>query len=246
MTNPPAKPNPVFCAVDTTDLAAGAALAGALSGAVGGLKLGKEFFTRHGPDGVRQLTSAQALPLFLDLKFHDIPNTVAGAIRAACPMSPYLMTIHAAGGPAMIAAAAEAATQGAEENGVGRPNILAVTVLTSMDQADLVAVGVNDTPSVQVRRLAALARQNGADGVVCSALEIEVLRADLGPDFLLVVPGIRPAGADQGDQKRVLTPAEAMARGASHLVIGRPITQAADPQAAARAIAAELSDETAS
>ncbi len=240
MTNDPVLPNPVFCAIDTTDLDVGAALAVALTGAVGGLKLGKEFFTRHGPDGVRRLTSAQELPLFLDLKFHDIPNTVAGAIRAACPMSPYLITIHAAGGPAMIAAAAEAATQGAEAAGVGRPNILAVTVLTSMDQADLVAVGVNDTPSDQVRRLAALAQQNGADGVVCSPLEIEVLRADLGPDFLLVVPGIRPAGSNQGDQKRVMTPAEAMARGASHLVIGRPITQAADPATAARAIAAEL------
>jgi len=242
MTNSSQRPNPVFCALDTTDLDAGAALAASLAGAVGGLKLGKEFFTSHGPEGVRRLTAAGDLPLFLDLKFHDIPNTVSGAVRAACPMSPYLMTIHAGGGPAMIAAAAEAATEGAQAAGVARPNILAVTVLTSMDQADLNAVGVADAPSDQVRRLAALARENGADGVVCSPHEIETLRADLGGEFLLVVPGIRPAGADAGDQKRIMTPSQAMALGASHLVIGRPITQAPDPAAAARAIAAELAE----
>jgi len=242
MTNPASDISPVFCAVDTTDLSDAAALAGKLAGAVGGLKLGKEFFTCFGPDGVRQMTGASELPLFLDLKFHDIPNTVAGAVRAACAMSPYLMTIHASGSAAMIAAAAEAATAGAAEAGVTRPNILAVTVLTSMDQADLKSVGVNDAPSDQVRRLAALAQTNGADGIVCSPLEIETLRADLGPEFLLVVPGIRPAGSAAGDQKRIMTPADAMALGASHLVIGRPITQAADPAAAALAIAADIAD----
>lgn len=240
MTIPETISNPVFCALDTTDLVAGADLAAALNGAVGGLKLGKEFFTAHGPDGVRRLRAVNEAPLFLDLKFHDIPNTVAGAVRAACAMSPYLMTIHAGGGPAMIAAAAEAAGEGAEIASVARPNILGVTVLTSLDQADLSAVGVDAAPSDQVRRLAALAQRNGADGVVCSALEIETLRGDLGPDFLLVVPGIRPAGADAGDQKRVMTPARAMACGASYLVIGRPITQAPDPAAAARAIAEDL------
>jgi orotidine-5'-phosphate decarboxylase len=233
--------NPVFCAIDMPDLAAAQKLATDLGGAAGGIKLGKEFFTAHGPQGIHQTRDAGGVPVFLDLKFHDIPNTVAGAVRVACDMKPYMMTIHASGGPAMIRAAADAATQGADQSGYARPLIIAVTVLTSLDQADLNAVGVSDTPSDQVRRLAALAQENGADGIVCSPLEIEVLRQDLGPDFVLVVPGIRPAGTDAGDQKRVMTPEEAMQAGATHLVIGRPITQAADPAAAARAIADSLS-----
>jgi orotidine-5'-phosphate decarboxylase len=232
--------NPVFCAIDTPVLDAADKLAADLGGAAGGIKLGKEFFTAHGPTGIKQTRDAGGVPLFLDLKFHDIPNTVAGAVRIACAMNPYMMTIHASGGPAMIRAAAEAATEGAGANNMARPQIIAVTVLTSLDQADLNAVGVSASPADQVRRLANLARENGADGIVCSPLEIEILRQDLGPDFVLVVPGIRPAGADAGDQKRVMTPAQAVTLGASHLVIGRPITQADDPAAAARAIVADL------
>jgi orotidine-5'-phosphate decarboxylase len=241
MSNPSAIANPVFCAIDTPDLTAAQKLVTDLGGAAGGIKLGKEFFTAHGPAGIHQTRDAAGVPLFLDLKFHDIPNTVAGAVRIACTMKPYMMTIHSSGGPAMIKAAADAATSGAEETSLMRPLIIAVTVLTSLDQADLNAVGITASPADQVRRLGALAQQNGADGIVCSPLEIEVLRKDLGPDFVLVVPGIRPAGTDAGDQKRVMTPEEAMQAGASHLVIGRPITQAPDPAAAARAIADSLS-----
>ena len=234
--------NPIFCAIDTPDLTAAQELVVNLGGAAGGIKLGKEFFTAHGPAGIHQTRDAAGVPLFLDLKFHDIPNTVAGAVRIACAMKPYMMTIHASGGPAMIQAAADAATVGAQETGLDRPLIIAVTVLTSLDQADLKAVGVAASPTDQVRRLAALAQQNGADGIVCSPLEIEILRQDLGPDFVLVVPGIRPFGTDAGDQKRVMTPEEAMQAGASHLVIGRPITQNPDPAAAASAIADSLSN----
>ena len=240
MTNTSQPPNPVFCAIDTPDAMQAAALAQALAPVAGGLKLGKEFFTALGPEGVRHVTAASGLNLFLDLKFHDIPNTVAGAVRAACTLGPYMMTIHASGGPAMIAAAAEAASAGAEASGTARPRILAVTVLTSLDDADLEATGVNHSAADQVRRLAELAQASGADGAVCSPHEIATLREDRGPDFELVVPGIRPARRAAGHQNRVMTPAEAVALGATHLVIGRPITQADDPTAACRAIVSEL------
>jgi orotidine-5'-phosphate decarboxylase len=225
----------IFCAIDTTDLDQAVGWSTALNGRVGGIKIGKEFFTAHGSQGVCRLT-ASGLPLFLDLKFHDIPNTVAGAIRAALPLRPRMINVHAAGGSAMMRAAAEAAA-GA---GPSRPLVLAVTVLTSLDDADLVAIGINDPAEAQVLRLAQLAQAAGLDGVVCSAKEIKPLRQALGPDFKLVVPGIRPAGADAGDQKRVMTPPDAVAAGADYLVIGRPITAAADPVDAARAIAASI------
>ncbi len=234
MRQPPK--NAIFTAIDTTDLAAATALGQTLAAISGGLKLGKEFFTAHGPEGVMAVAGAET-PLFLDLKFHDIPNTVAGGVRAAAlRMNPSMMTIHASGGPAMIRAAAEAAA----EFGDHRPLILAVTVLTSMDDADLAAIGVADTAEAQVLRLAELAQQNGADGVVCSPREIAALRRACGPDFKLVVPGIRPAGSDIGDQKRVKTPVEAIRDGASYLVVGRPITAADDPAAAARAIVRDI------
>lgn len=223
---------PIFCALDTTDRAAAAHVAREVAGLGLGVKLGKEFFTAHGPEGVREVVPDGA-PLFLDLKFHDIPNTVAGAVRAAVlALAPRFLTVHAAGGPAMVRAAAAAAAEFDET----RPSILAVTVLTSMDQADLRAVGIAGDVEEQVRRLALLARDNGADGVVCAATEIAMLRALLGPEFALVVPGIRPAGVAADDQKRVMTPAEALDLGADWLVIGRPITAAADPKAAAAAI----------
>ena len=228
----------VLVALDTPDLARAEALATALAGLVGGLKIGKEFFTAHGPQGVRALAGGQ--PLFLDFKFHDIPNTVASALRAAVALEPLIVNIHASGGRAMMEAGAEAVREAAAARGVTRPRLIGVTVLTSLDDADLDAVGQRGPASEQVLRLARLAQAAGLDGVVCSPREIAALRTALGPDFLLVVPGIRPDWAAKGDQKRVMTPAEALAAGADYLVIGRPITGAEDPAAAARRIAEEL------
>jgi orotidine-5'-phosphate decarboxylase len=224
-----------FVALDTTDLDRALELAESLSGHVGGMKVGKEFFTACGPEGVRAVTDC-GMPVFLDLKFHDIPNTVAGAIRAALPLQPYMLNVHASGGEAMMKAAAAAAAEGGE----GRPLALAVTVLTSMDEKDLEGVGINDSIPDQVLRLASLAQYSGMDGVVCSAREVEDLREHLGKDFKLVVPGIRPVWASSDDQKRIVTPAAAVAIGADYLVIGRPITGADDPVEAADKIAAEI------
>jgi orotidine-5'-phosphate decarboxylase len=225
---------PLFVAVDRPDLEGALALARRLAGAVGGLKCGLELFVSEGPAAVRAL-AAVGLPIFLDLKLHDIPATVAGAVRAAAGLGVDLLTLHAAGGRAMLEAARAAAG-----SGPGRPRLLAVTVLTSLDRADLAATGIDAAPAEQAVRLARLARAAGLDGVVCSPLEIGPIRAALGPDLLLVVPGIRPAGAPGADQKRVTTPAEALAAGADLLVIGRPITAAADPRAAALALARDL------
>lgn len=231
----------IFCAVDTPDLAAAQTLAQQVRGVVGGLKLGLEFFAAHGPAGVQAVTARQGVPLFLDLKFHDIPNTVAGAVRAAVGLTPAFLTVHAAGGAAMLRAAAEAATDEAARLGVSRPRLLAVTVLTSLDATDLTAIGVTAaTVAAQVLHLATLAQACGIDGVVCSPHEVAGLRAQVPADFLLMVPGIRPSGSAAGDQKRAATPAAALAAGADRLVIGRPITQAADPRRAAERIAAEI------
>ncbi len=226
----------IFCAVDTTELDAARGLCRQLTGLVGGVKLGLEFFVAHGPAGVRAVIGEDGPPLFLDLKLHDIPNTVAGGVRAALPLKPAFMTIHASGGPDMMRAAVEAAAQA----GAQRPKILGVTVLTSMDDADLEAVGQHTPVAGQVVRLATAAKQSGLDGVICSPNEVTAIRRACGPDFVLMVPGIRPAWAAKGDQKRVMTPAEALAAGADHLVIGRPITGDADPAAAARRIVSEV------
>ncbi len=228
----------ILVALDTPDLARAKTLATALSGLVGGLKIGKEFFAAHGPQGVREVAGSQAL--FLDLKVHDIPNTVAGALRAAVDLEPLIVNVHTSGGQAMMAAAAEAVRDAAAARGIQRPRLIGVTVLTSLDDADLDAVGQRGPAADQVLRLARLAQDSGLDGVVCSPREIVGLREALGPDFLLVVPGIRPDWAAKGDQKRVTTPTEALAAGADYLVIGRPITGADDPAAAARRIAEEL------
>jgi orotidine-5'-phosphate decarboxylase len=226
--------NPIFVALDTTDLDYARQLAERLRGHVGGLKLGLEFFSAHGPDGVRAFQDL-GLPIFLDLKFHDIPNTVAGAARAAASLGVDIINVHAAGGPAMMKAALEAV------RGAGaKTKVIAVTVLTSLSDSDLAAVGQTPSAGQQVLRLAQLTKSCGLDGVVCSAHEIAPLRAALGPDFLLVVPGIRPAGSDLGDQHRVMGPVEAHKAGASILVIGRPITAAPDPAKAARDIAQSL------
>ncbi len=227
--------NPIFCAIDTPDMARAGGLAESLAGHIGGLKLGMEFFYAHGASGYHKL-AAYNQPIFLDLKLHDIPNTVAAAIRALAALEPQYLNVHAAGGAAMMQAAAEAAAS-AEDKGFTPPTMLAVTVLTSLSDSDLHAIGVSGSPRDQVLRLAALARENNMQGVVCSAHEIEMLRAEMGADFKLIVPGIRPAGSDVQDQKRVMTPEDARRAGADILVIGRAITGADAPAEAAAAIA---------
>jgi len=220
----------LIVALDTTDLARAAAWAEATAPHVGLFKLGLEFFLANGAAGVRAIAGR---PVFLDLKLHDIPNTVAGGVRAVLDLRPKMLTIHAAGGTAMI----EAARKAAEPAGAERPMILAVTVLTSLDATALAATGVSVSPADQVLRLARLALSAGADALVCSPLEVAMLRDALGAGVKLIVPGIRPAGAAAGDQARTMTPAEAVTAGASWIVVGRPITGAADPAAAAAAIA---------
>jgi orotidine-5'-phosphate decarboxylase len=223
--------NPIFCAVDRPDLEGTMALARTLAPHVGGIKLGLEFFTAQGPRGVAAVATL-GLPIFLDLKLHDIPNTVAGAVREVGRLGVAMLTLHAAGGRAML----EAATVAAASSG---PMLLGVTVLTSLDEQDLTAIGVTAPPDEQALRLGRLAIDAGLRGLVCSPMEIAALRRGIGPAPRLVVPGIRPAAAGD-DQKRTMGPAEALALGADVLVIGRPITRAASPAAAAAAIAARL------
>ncbi len=188
------------------------------------LKVGKELFVHAGPSLVRQLVD-RGFDVFLDLKFHDIPNTVARACAVAADMGVWMMNVHASGGRRML----EAASQSLDSLGADRPLLIAVTVLTSMGKEDLMEIGIMSDPADQVMRLANLTQQTGLDGVVCSAQEVTDLRAHLGEDFLLVTPGIRPEGSDTGDQKRVMTPLRAMQAGSHYLVIGRPITQAKNP-----------------
>jgi orotidine-5'-phosphate decarboxylase len=216
----------LIVAIDTTDLDRARRLAVAVRPHAGLLKLGLEFFLAHGAAGYRALAD---VPVFLDLKLHDIPNTVAGAVRAVMPLRPAMLTVHAAGGPAMVRAARDAAGEGV--------TILAVTVLTSLDQAALAAIGMGGTPEDAVLRLGEMALRNGADGLVCSPQEVAALRRVLGPDAKLVVPGIRPEGSAAGDQARTMTPQQAVAAGADWIVVGRPVTGADDPAAAARDIA---------
>ncbi|MEA3030830.1 MAG: orotidine-5-phosphate decarboxylase [Sphingomonadales bacterium] len=222
--------SPIFVAIDIVDLDRAKALAAKVRNHVGGLKLGLEFFSANGPDGVRAM-AALGLPVFLDLKLHDIPNTVAKAVQALHPLQPAILTVHAAGGRAMMEDAKAAAPSGTK--------VVAVTVLTSLDEDDLASIGVAGDPHAQVARLTALARAAGLDGVVCSGAEVAAAKK-AWPDGFFVVPGLRPADASAGDQKRIVTPRRALDAGASILVIGRPITQAEDPAQAVRAIAATL------
>jgi orotidine-5'-phosphate decarboxylase len=222
--------NPIFVAIDTPDIERALALADAVRAHAGGVKLGLEFFSAHGPQGVRRI-AALGLPVFLDMKLHDIPNTVSKAVEALAPLEPAILTIHAGGGRAMLAAAKAAAPAATK--------VVGVTVLTSLDQSDLAAAGVDRSPAEQVKCLAEISRDAGIDGIVCSGGELAQTRADW-PDGFFVVPGVRPAGADAGDQKRVVTPAQALRDGASVLVIGRPITGAPDPTRAIMDIAASL------
>ena len=224
----------LIAALDTLDVARAKAWAQAVAPQCGMVKLGLEFFLANGAAGYAAV--AAGMDVFLDLKLHDIPNTVAGAVRAVLPLRPKMLTLHAAGGATMI----EAARTAAGSAGADRPLLLAVTVLTSLDAEALHATGVAGGPRQQVLRLARLAMAAGADGLVCSPLEVAMLRDALGEAPLLVVPGIRPAGSVADDQARTLTPREAAMAGADWLVVGRPITQAANPAAAAAAIAAGI------
>lgn len=226
--------SPVIVALDYDNLDAVQAIADQLNPADCRLKVGKELFTHCGPEVVRALQD-KGFEVFLDLKFHDIPNTVAGAVKAAADLGVWMVNVHASGGARMMQAAAEALA-GYQQ----APMLIAVTVLTSMERSDLAAIGLDVEPVQQVQRLARLTQQCGLQGVVCSAQETTLLRDQLGADFTLVTPGIRPANSAQGDQRRVATPASAMADGSSYIVIGRPITQSEDPVAALRAINCEL------
>ncbi len=215
-------------------------------------KIGKQLFTAEGPQVVRDLV-ASGREVFLDLKFHDIPNTVAGAVKAASELGVRMLTVHASGGSRMLRAAVEAAQDAwlgpsTRERGsqtrATRPLILAVTVLTSLNDEDMTQIGVSGRVVDQALRLATMARTAGCDGVVASAREVRELRRELGAGFAIVTPGIRPSGDEKGDQERVVTPGEAISAGASHIVVGRPITTAADPAAAARRIIEEISSVT--
>jgi orotidine-5'-phosphate decarboxylase len=224
----------LIVALDVSSAAAARELATQLRGTIRWVKVGLELYLAAGTEIVEEMTS-QGFSVFLDLKFHDIPNTVAGAVRSAASMGASLLTIHAAGGPAMLRAAAEAAA--ATKNA---PQLLAVTVLTSMDASQLAAIGIESSAADQVLRLARMAVQSQIRGLVCSPEEVALLRRELGAEPRLVVPGIRPTGAAVGDQKRIATPADAIRAGASQLVVGRPITQAADPAEAAQSILDEI------
>ena len=197
------------------------------------LKVGKELFTRGGPQLVRSLVDG-GHDVFLDLKFHDIPNTVAGACRAAADLGVWMVNVHAGGGPAMLTAAREALPPGG-------PLLIAVTVLTSLDAAQLHAVGIDASPEAQVLRLATLTRDAGLDGVVCSAREAKLLREAFGPGFCLVTPGVRPAGGSHDDQQRVMTPRDAIRAGADYLVVGRPVTKSDDPEGVLLTLASDIS-----
>jgi orotidine-5'-phosphate decarboxylase len=245
-TNRPPAPRPpdpleearrrLIVALDVPDAASAARLVARLEGNCRWFKIGLELFVAAGPAAIESLVG-RGCSVFLDLKFHDIPNTVAAAVRSAAALGVRMMTVHSAGGPAMLAAA-KAALAGLPDP----PELLAVTVLTSMDAAQMNAIGVERSPSEQVELLARMGLAAGLRGFVCSPREAASLRALTGPEGVLVVPGIRPAGADTGDQKRIATPAEALRQGASYLVVGRPITQAPDPAQAADAILKEMAE----
>jgi orotidine-5'-phosphate decarboxylase len=222
--------SPIFVALDTPEIEHAKALAAKVRHHVGGIKLGLEFFAANGRPGVREM-AALGLPIFLDLKLHDIPNTVGKAMHALASLEPAIVTVHASGGRAMMEDAKAAAPHGTK--------VVGVTMLTSLDESDIEAVGFRDTVHGQVERLTALAREAGLDGVVCSGAEVKAAKK-LWPGGFFVVPGVRPADGPVGDQKRVVTPRRALDHGASVLVIGRPITKAEDPDIAARAIEATL------
>ncbi len=230
------KYNPILCALDTKDLSHAISLAKALKDRVGGLKLGLEFFSAQGIEGIKRIADS-GVPIFLDLKFHDIPNTVHGAVSAIMNVDIAMLTVHIAGGSEMLLAARKAVDAGGK---AGKIKLIGVTVLTSLDQGNLEEIGISCGVEAQVLRLAGLAKNTRLDGVVCSPLEIAAVRKKVGKGFLLVVPGIRPASSEIGDQKRIMTPKQAIEQGADYLVVGRPITESKDPAKAAEEILGEI------
>lgn len=227
----------IYCAIDTPDVVRATELAKQVSLVGCGIKLGLEFFANNGPSGITAISKAcPDAKIFLDVKFHDIPNTVAGALRGIARLGVAYVNCHASGGTEMMKAGLEALADESSKLGMTPPKFLAVTVLTSIDDGALSDVGQIGPAQAQVVRLAKLTKQAELAGIVCSGQEIRLVRGALGQDFVLMVPGIRPAGSDVGDQKRVMTPREAMDEGATHLVIGRPITGAKDPAQAAAEI----------
>ena len=226
--------NPIYCALDTADQDRARTLANQIASSVGGIKLGLEFVTGQGMKSVNEFV-AGPLPVFLDLKFHDIPNTCAKAVGAAAELGVWMVNVHASGGRRMMEAAREEVEKKSHQ-----PLLIAVTVLTSMEREDLADIGLDIDPVVQVERLAKLTERCGFHGVVCSAQEVGLIRSACSPQFLTVTPGIRPAGSDAGDQRRIMTPPQAQEAGVSYMVIGRPITQAADPAAACHDILTSL------
>jgi orotidine-5'-phosphate decarboxylase len=230
--------NPVYCAIDVSDLDQAQQLVRDVHPHVGGFKIGMEFFYRFGETGYNAIAAA-GLPIFLDLKLNDIPNTVASGLLALAPLQPAIINIHVSAGVQAMRKSVEAM----QSLGDTHPMLIGVSVLTSLGESDLATLGVFASPKDHVVRLAKLAQDCGLDGLVCSALEIDAIREACGPEFKLIVPGIRPADAALDDQKRVLTPSQAMGKGADILVIGRPITKADNPALAAQAIARELGIE---
>jgi len=233
----------LIVALDLPDLATAAPLVELLAHEVGMFKVGKQLFVNSGPAAVRRIHDMGG-EVFLDLKFHDIPNTVAAASVEATRLGVQMFNLHASGGSAMMDATQKAVAQVCEQESLRQPWILAVTVLTSLDQADLETLGVQQTVEQQVTRLARLARDSGMSGVVCSAHEVPSIRAVCGSPFTVVTPGIRPADRGAGDQKRVMTPGRAVQAGIDYIVVGRPITESPDPVAAAQAIVAEMTGAT--
>ncbi|GGP77468.1 orotidine-5'-phosphate decarboxylase [Streptosporangium pseudovulgare] len=225
------RPAPIAVALDAPDLETAARWASLVTPHVSTIKVGLELYLRYGPEVIASVRGASGVDIFLDLKLHDIPNTVAGAARAVGRLRPAILTVHAAGGPTMISEAVQALPD---------TRIAAVTVLTSLSEADLERIGLAGPPGDAVRRLAAMAVGAGAQALVCSPQEVAAVRGEVGPDIILITPGVRPAGSGSQDQARVATPEQAFADGADLLVIGRPITGSADPGAAAAGIAAAL------
>ncbi len=231
--------NPILVALDVDTATEARAMADKLRGAVGGFKIGKQLFTSEGPSIVEDLV-ARGDRVFLDLKFHDIPNTVGGAVRSAARLGVWMVNVHASGGLDMMKAARAAADEESARSGRPVPLVIAVTVLTSLADASLADIGVAGSVAAQVGRLASLTQKAGLDGVVASPLEIAIVREACGRDFVIVTPGIRSAGDARGDQARTMSATDALMAGASYLVVGRPITSAPDPRAAAERLASEL------